>query len=74
MIEVTVRQHGSHRLEVMFLDDLADTAQRVHAGVDDDALRAGRRSKDIAVGLPVAGGERGNEHDNETIGQDRTHE
>ena len=68
VIEVTMGEHHRYRLEPVLNDQLCDTGNRVHTGIDDHALLAKPLGNEVTVGLPRPGGKGGYEHTFETIG------
>jgi hypothetical protein len=68
VIEVTMGEHHCYRLEPVLHDQLCDTGNRIHTGIDDHALLAKPLGNEVTVGLPRPGGKRGYEHTFETIG------
>jgi hypothetical protein len=50
VVDVTVREQHRDRLQPVAVDELLDPALGILPGVDDDALLAGGRRHQIAVG------------------------
>ena len=62
VVDVPVGDQHGHRLEPVLGDDLGHAGGGVLAGVDDHALRARPRGRDVAVGAPRTCGESGDQH------------
>ena len=61
-------EHHRYGFEPVLRDQLSDTGNRVHTGIDDHALLAEPLGSEVTVGLPRPGRKGGYEHTFETIG------